>query len=145
MFIYNCPYLKQKKPKFTTWLLVMSFPPQQIKWSNHDHEVQKYNLVLENELICKELSTDIHSATWTGWFNRTCPFKFVWDRYTQFSMNRMNQQEMEKLTLPCPFMSVWEIPVVSEQLRMLLIALLINTMQGTNSKTPRWVFTYKIE
>ena len=31
---------------------------------------------------------------------------------------------------------IWEIPVVTGQLRMLLIVLLINTMQGTNSNTP---------
>jgi len=51
-------------------------------------------------------------------------------------MNGMIQQEMDKLTLPCPFTPVWEIPVVTEQLHTLLIVFLINTTQGTNSKTP---------
>ena len=92
-----------------------------------------------------DYSKDIHSATRTGWFSMTCPFKSVWDRWKQHNMNRMIQQEMDKLTLPCPFTSVWEIPVVTEQLHMLLIVLLINSMQGTNSKTPRWVFTCEIE
>jgi len=43
---------------------------------------------------------------------------------------------MDKLTLPCPFTSVWEIPVVTEQLHMLLIVCLSTLCKVQTQRHP---------